>query len=113
MTIYNWLSLLGVPALILGIVKYFMGRISKRQIELAAEQERTNNENNAIKAGIQAMLRDRLYQLYRYCKKQGYAGEFERENFDNMYTQYHSLGANGVMDDVKAKFLALPLFDEE
>ena len=25
-----------------------------------------------------------------------------------MYKQYHNLGANGVMDDIRAKFLELP-----
>ena len=25
-----------------------------------------------------------------------------------MYNQYHSLGANGVMDDIKEKFESLP-----
>ena len=29
--------------------------------------------------------------------------------FENMYQQYHSLGKNGVMDDIHEKFKALPL----
>ena len=29
-----------------------------------------------------------------------------------MYQQYHTLGANGVMDDVYKKFMALPLESE-
>jgi len=57
------------------------------------------------------MLRDRLYQLFHYCKKRGTASEYEREDFENMYTQYHNLGANGVMDDIRTKFLALPISD--
>jgi len=29
-------------------------------------------------------------------------------NLENVYIQYHNLGANGVMDDLRNKFLALP-----
>ena len=28
---------------------------------------------------------------------------------ENMYLQYHALGGNGVMDDIRQKFFALPL----
>jgi hypothetical protein len=37
----------------------------------------------------------------------------ERINFDNLYKNYHELGANGVMDDTYNKFMALPSEKEE
>lgn len=66
-----------------------------------------------VKKGLQAVLRDRLYQLYRFCNERGYTGFEERENFKNMYEQYHMLGANGVMDDIKDRFFALPITKPE
>lgn len=33
----------------------------------------------------------------------------ERDDFENCWVQYHALGANGVMDDIHQKFLALPI----
>ena len=34
---------------------------------------------------------------------------YARENFENCWKQYHSLGVNGVMDDLHSKFLKLPV----
>ena len=91
MSTWNWLSLIGVPAIVGGVV-----------ISLFVQ-------TRAIKRGVQALLRDRLLQGYRYFRQQGYADENERANLENVYVQYHALGANGVMDDLRAKFLSLPL----
>ena len=99
MSTYNWLTLFGVPAIILAILSFVFNFLNKRI--------------RAIKFGVQAILRDRLYQLFRFCKQRGFANEYERENFENMYKQYHNLGANGVMDDIRVKFLALPISNEE
>ena len=31
-----------------------------------------------------------------------------KENFENVYTNYHSLGLNGVMDGIRKSFMELP-----
>lgn len=79
---------------------------------LIAKVKSGATETNAIKKGLQAILRDRLLQSYKYYESRGWAGVDDRSNWENMYTQYHSLGANGVMDDVREKFLALPINDK-
>ena len=66
-------------------------------------------QTRAVKRGVQALLRDRLLQGYKYYRAQGWADEDDRTNLENVYQQYHALGANGVMDDLRTKFLALPL----
>ena len=81
----------GIPALLLGL------------IVTSFVQER------AVKKGIQALLRDRLIQGYKYYHAQGWADEDDRSNLENVYVQYHALGENGVMDNLHAKFLDLPL----
>ena len=106
MTVYNWLSLFGVPTIIFLLYTLFYNRLSKRI-------KKTNDESDAIKLGIQALLRDRLLESYRFCKRNGYASDSDRRNFNNMYLQYHALGANGVMDDVRDKFFALPIGDDD
>lgn len=60
------------------------------------------------KESLQSILRDRLYELYNFCNHKGFATLDERENFENMYQKYHSLGMNGVMDDIHHKFFKLP-----
>ena len=69
-----------------------------------------NNDvkTEAVKLGLQALLRDRLYQVYNHYQEKGYAPIYAKENFENMYTQYHNLGANGVMDEIREKFKNLP-----
>ena len=62
-----------------------------------------------ISKGVQALLRDRLVQGYKHARDVGFADENDRANLENVYVQYHNLGANGVMDDLRAKFLALPV----
>ena len=64
-------------------------------------------------AGVQALLRDRLLQGYKHYFKKGWADNNDRENMENIYQQYHGLGKNGVMDDMREKFRALPLFPPE
>lgn len=58
--------------------------------------------------GVQALLRAELIRDWNYYSEKGYAPIYARESFENVYTQYHNLGANGVMDDLHDKFLALP-----
>lgn len=80
----------GVPALLMGLIIT------------------TWIQTRAVKRGVQALLRDRLLQGYKYYRRQGWADEDDRTNLENVYQQYHSLGANGVMDNLRQRFLDLP-----
>ena len=90
MTVYNWLTLLGVPALLTVIVKLIYNSIK------------------GVKMGVQALLRAQMIDDFNRYSEKGYAPIYARENFENCYQQYHRLGANGVMDDLRNKFMALP-----
>lgn len=65
-------------------------------------------KTKALEEGVQALLRDRLYQMYAHYSERGSAPIYARENFENMYQKYHELGANGVMDDYYKKFMQIP-----
>lgn len=71
------------------------------------------NRLKANEYGTQALLRDRLYHIYYKYKGLGYRTTHGTENFENIYTQYHTLGANGVMDDVRKQFYELDLKEEK
>lgn len=90
MTIYQILTLISAPTLIASVVLYVRGQI------------------RGVRKGVQALLRAQLISDWNYYSDKGYAPIYARENFENVYQQYHSLGANGVMDDLRTKFLALP-----
>ena len=102
MTVYQWLCLLGVPTLIVCLYKYVNSVIKK-----------TRDDTNALKLGIQALLRSQMIAEYNKYSEKGYAPVYARENFENCWKQYHSLGANGVMDDLHEKFLELSVKKEE
>lgn len=97
MTLYQLLCLLGVPALIAGMLRYFGKRIKDNR-----------DDTEALKKGVQALLRSQMIADYNKYAEKGYAPIYARESFENCWKQYHSLGANGVMDDMHKKFLELP-----
>lgn len=97
MTTRDIISLLFGSGILVPIVAYFVRRIK------ASEQK-----YEAIALGVQALLRDRLIEQYNHYNEKGYAPIYAKENFRNMWNQYHSLGANGVIDELQEKFMCLP-----
>jgi len=89
--------LLGVPALIAGGFKYLYSSLKKNTAD-----------TEAVKIGIQALLRSQMIADYNKWTDRGYAPIYARDNFENCWKQYHALGVNGVMDDLHEKFLELP-----
>ena len=69
----------------------------------------SEQKQNALELGVQALLRDRLIYQYEKYKAKGYAPIYVKENFENLYEQYHRLGANGVMDSIHEEFKNLPV----
>lgn len=61
----------------------------------------------ALEKGVQALLRAKMIDDYNHYQEKGYAPIYARENFENCWKRYHALGANGVMDDIHNKFMAL------
>lgn len=82
-----------------------IGILTKYTINKITEMQR---REDAIQRGVQALLRDRLYEMYYRYKEKGYAPIYAKENFQNMYKQYHGLGQNGVMDEYLEKFMDMP-----
>lgn len=97
MTTYQIISLLFGSGILLAVWRYLTGRIK------AVERK-----NEAICLGVQALLRDRLLESYNKYYGQGWAPIYAKENFENMWKQYHTLGVNGVMDEVHSTFMELP-----
>lgn len=94
MTLYEILCHFGIPSLIVG--------------SLVGVLKLVFNQIKAIKLGVQALLRAQMIADYNKYSDLGYAPIYARQNFENCWAQYHSLGANGVMDDIHQKFLQLP-----
>ena len=102
MELYQILSLTFGSGLLITILTGVWKRIKQNE-----------SKTESVQLGVQALLRDRLYSTYLKYAEKGYAPIYARENFENMYKHYHILGANGVMDDIYHKFMALPLEKQE
>lgn len=113
MDLYHVLCLVGIPSIISGLIALILQRRLKardqRQEEISRQNATMERQNQAIMAGVQAILRDRLLQGYRHYFAKGWADFDDRENLENIWVQYHALGANGIMDGYRERFLALPV----
>lgn len=58
-------------------------------------------QNDALKAGLQALLRDRIIQAYNhYVQDKGWIPIYAKESIDACYKSYEALGNNGVIDNL-------------
>ena len=60
------------------------------------------------KLGLQAVIKNTLKNRYEKWIREGQAPLDAKDDLERMYQVYHQLGANGVMDSLREKFLALP-----
>lgn len=69
-------------------------------------------ENDALRAGVQALLRDRIIQAYNHyvCEK-GWVPIYAKESIDACYKSYEELGDNGVIDSLMEQLNELPNYN--
>lgn len=65
-------------------------------------------EQEAIKLGIQALLRDRIIQSYNHYIEMCYIPIYALENVLAMYASYHALGGNGTVTKLIEALKELP-----
>ena len=102
-----------ISTVLSGVVIYYFKKVDKRREdhEKCKERERVENEvkMQALENGLQAILRDRIIQLYGYCEKKGYVQMYEDKNMELMYKAYHGLDGNGLVTHLYTKFQTLPI----
>lgn len=108
LSFYQILCLLAVPSLVAVIYGRGFAKLDKKQKENEDKIAKSNVETEAVKLGMQALLRSQMINDFNRWSDKGYAPIYARENFENCWTQYHKLGANGVMNDIHDKFMELP-----
>ena len=104
----NLISYIGIPSILSGIVLGLMKALHKYcKTHFAITQA----ENEALKNGMQALLRDRLLRNYREFVERGHAYPNEKENWKLLYDQYHALGGNGIVSSIYEKVLNIPEYE--
>jgi hypothetical protein len=107
------LGICGTSGIVSGIVGVLIAVFLKRPLEKRVKNSEDANsrveaQNKATMLGVQALLRDRLLQAFNFYLARGWIEASERDNVDNMYTQYESLGENNVISDIYNQVRALP-----
>ena len=65
-------------------------------------------ENDALKEGVQALLRDRIIQAYNHYSDKGWIPIYAMESIEACYKSYEELGENGVIDNLMRQLRELP-----
>lgn len=82
--------------------------ISKQLEYQRQKDEEFSKDIELIKLGLQSVLKNDLKTRYDYWIRRKYAPIDAKDDLERMYQVYHKLGANGVMDAHRERFLALP-----
>ena len=107
------LGICGTSGIVSGIVGVLIAVFLKRPLEKRVKDSedasaRVEAQNKATMLGVQALLRDRLLQAFNFYLARGWIEASERDNVDNMYIQYESMGENNVISDIYNQVRALP-----
>lgn len=71
-------------------------------------QKAKEAEDNAIKMGMQALLRNDIINVYNKSEERGYCPIYQKQALRNSYSAYHDLGGNDVATDLYKKTLEMP-----
>lgn len=71
-------------------------------------QKKSDADIDLLKLGNQAIIKNELKLRYENWLKKGCAPVDAKDDLERMYSIYHRLGANGVLDHVREQFLNLP-----
>lgn len=105
----DWIKEYWLKALFGGSIGLF-GWWGKKKIK---DLECKIKEQELIKGGVQALLRNDIMQQYEYWIEKQYFPTYARDTVQNMYDKYHGLGENGVIDGLIKKLFELPTERED
>lgn len=101
-TTVQLLTILGVPSLISALTIFVVSWVVKK---IKAK----GGIDTILRKAMQAILRQKLLEMHdKYYNRQGWIPEEYKASYDNMYTYYHILGKNGVMDQYYEEVMSLP-----
>ena len=101
---YQALALIGIPSIVTALLNW----LERRAIRKESAKAKAEDKTDALALGVQALLRAQMINDYNRYLGKGYAPIYARDSFDECYKQYKALGVDGVMDDIRNKFFALP-----
>ena len=98
MTLYQILSLCGIPSLIGAI---FVSAVNYVKLK--------NSSYKLIKDGVIAILHNKIYTLGKQYIAQEYISVEALDDFEHLYKAYHALGGNGTGSEIYKRVKELPM----
>lgn len=89
MTLYQFLSIAGIPSL--------MGAVA---ISIFNYIKSKSSSNRLIKEGVLAILHNKIYTLGKQYIEQKYISLEDMKDFEYLYDAYHNLGGNGTGTEI-------------
>lgn len=69
---------------------------------------KSQQEQDAIKLGLQSLLRGEITKAYYMYKDKGWIPLYALQSIEANYKNYEALGANGVIDGLWKEMMAMP-----
>lgn len=69
---------------------------------------KSQEEQDAIKMGLQSLLRGEITKAYYLYKDKGWIPLYALQSIEANYKNYEALGENGVIDGLWKEMMALP-----
>lgn len=106
-----WLQVLfgGIVSFLSVCVKYLFNSLKKEREERNKKAEGESKEQDLIKAGVLALLHDRIYQACQYHIQNGFIAVQDLNNLEYLYKGYRGLGGNGTGEELYKRCKALPI----
>lgn len=102
MTIYQILSLLGLPSLIGAVLISIYNWAHSRY-----------SSNKLIRDGVLAILHNKIYTLGKQYIERGFLLSIEElDDLEHLYNAYHALGGNGTGTEIFKRVKELPIRQE-
>lgn len=94
------MGLIGVPSI------FTLCLVCLKKVKQDAKQIKT------LMTAQQAQMRSQLLKDYYHYMNRGFIYESELSDWENQYQAYHSLGANGIMDNRRDRLFNLDVKEE-
>lgn len=104
MTLYQILSLIGIPSLVVSILLSVFNHFKYKAIEAVEEEKRKQEEkakeHNLLMNGMVAILHNMVYTQGKMYIKQGEITTADLKDYEYLYEAYHAMGGNGTGTEI-------------
>ena len=101
-----------LTALVTWLVKKSTAAFDEARKRAEESEKRQKEENDALKSGMLAILRDRLFAACFAALKQGEITADDYENIESLHQQYHALGGNHTGDTLYTRASGLQIVEK-